>query len=313
MKTTMKTLAALLGVSLLSLIPAKAVDVINGDFETATPPNYNAIPNWNQVPNPSGLPGYPYVSGVEGWVVDGVGVGAWDNGYVPGTDRLTNKVAFIETYVGGGGSVPTLSLTQLVTGFTIDQVYELSYYENSRANPAVNKPTAETFVGGASVVAAHLVTPVNSQHEYSNPFHHRTALFTATAESMELEFRATQLNGNDTFLAIDNVTITPQGRNFVMNGDFETTPEGYYGAIPNWNQVPNPSGYSGYDYLSGAEGKWENGGVGPWDNGHVPGTNRLTNNVAFIETFVGAGGSVPTLSLKQTVTGLTVGQVYQLS
>jgi hypothetical protein len=315
MKQTTRTttwLVAAITAASLQITAQAANPVMNGDFET-TPPNfYGAIPNWNQVPNPSGYSGYDYLSGAEGKWEDG-GVSAWDNGYVPGTDRLTNKVAFIETFVGGGGSVPTLSLKQTVTGLTIGTVYELSYYENSRANPALNNPTAETFVGGASVVAAHLVTPVNSQHEYSNPFHHRTTLFTATAESMELEFRATQLNGNDTFLAIDNVTITPQGRNFVMNGDFETASPGYYGGIPDWNQVPNPSGYSGYDYLSGAEGKWENGGVGPWDNGHVPGTNRLTNNVAFIETFVGDGGSVPTLSLKQTVTGLTVGQVYQLS
>jgi hypothetical protein len=198
MKTTMKTLAALLGVSLLSLIPAKANLVINGDFETTPPGYYGAIPSWNQVPNPSGYSGYVYLSGADS---------AWDNGYVPGTDRGTNKVAFIETYVGGGGSVPTLSLKQTVTGLTIGQVYELSYYENGRAHPLVNTTTAETFVGGVSVVAAHLVTPVNSLNEHTNPFHHRTAQFTATAESMELEFRATQLNGNDTFLAIDNVAI----------------------------------------------------------------------------------------------------------
>jgi hypothetical protein len=313
-KTTRTTtwLVAALTAASLQITAQAANPVMNGDFETTPPGNYGAIPNWNQVPNPSGYSGLQYISGAEGWMASG-GVGAWDNGYVPGTNRLTNNIAFIETYVGGGGSVPTLSLKQTVTGLTIGTVYELSYYENGRANPAINTTTAETFVGGASVVAAHLVTPVNLEGEFSNPFHHRTALFTATAESMELEFRSTQLNGNDTFLAIDNVAITPQGRNFVINGDFETTPPGYYGAIPDWNQVPNPSGYSGYDYLSGAEGKWENGGVGPWDNGHVPGTNRLTNNVAFIETYVGGGGSVPTLSLKQTVTGLTVGQVYQLS
>jgi hypothetical protein len=198
MKTTMKTLAALLGVSLLSLIPAKAVDVMNGDFQTTPPNYYGAIPNWNQDPNPSGYSGYNYLSGADS---------AWDNGYVPGTNRLTNKVAFIETYVGGGGSVPTLSLKQTVTGLTIGTVYELSYYENGRAHPLVNTTTAETFVGGVSVVAAHLVTPVNSLNEHTNPFHHRTAQFTATTESMVLEFRATQVGVNDTFLAIDNVAI----------------------------------------------------------------------------------------------------------
>jgi hypothetical protein len=142
-----------------------------------------------------GLSGYQYLSGAEGW--SSPGVGAWDNGYVPETGQLTNKVAFIETY----GSASTLSLSQLVTGFTIGQVYELSYYENGRAHPAVNTTTAETFVGGASVVAAHLVTPVNSLNQYTNPFYYRTALFTATATQMDLEFRATKVGVNDTFLA----------------------------------------------------------------------------------------------------------------
>jgi hypothetical protein len=57
------------------------------------------------------------------------------------------------------------------------------------------------------VVAAHLVTPVNLQYEYTNPFYYRTAQFTATAESLLLEFRATQVGVNDTFLVIDNVAI----------------------------------------------------------------------------------------------------------
>lgn len=195
--------ALLTATLLLGISAAQAQLVINGDFETNPPGYYGGIPNWNQVPNPSGYSGFPYLSGAEGWASPGVG--AWDNGYVPGTDQLTNKVAFIETFVGGGGSVPTLSLTQLVDGFTIGQVYELSYYENSRAR--VNAPTAETFVGGVSVVAAHLVTPVNLEGEFSNPFYYRTALFTATATQMELEFRATQVGVNDTFLVIDNVAI----------------------------------------------------------------------------------------------------------
>jgi hypothetical protein len=207
MKQNRKITTALLGVSLLTMVSAHAASlVINGDFETAPSGYYGAIPNWNQVPNPSGYSGFDYLSGAEGWL-EPLGVTAWDNGYVPGTGQFTNKVAFIETYVGGGGSVPTLSLTQLVDGFTIGQVYELSYYENGRANPAVNTTTAETFVGGVSVVAAHLVTPVNSLNQYTNPFYYRTAQFTATATQMLLEFRAKQVGVNDTFLVIDNVAI----------------------------------------------------------------------------------------------------------
>ena len=207
-RTTTWLVAALTAASLQ--ITAQAANlVINGDFETTPPGYYGAIPNWNQVPNPSGYSGFDYLSGAEGWRAP-TGTGAWDNGYVPGTNRLTNNVAFIETYVGAGGSVPTLSLTQTVNGFTIGQLYELSYYENSRSDSTlerVNNPTAQTFVGGASVVAAHLVTPVNLEDQFSNSFYYRTAQFTATAESMLLEFRSTQQNGNDTYLVIDNVAI----------------------------------------------------------------------------------------------------------
>ena len=203
MKRKQKITTAILGFSLLTMVSAQAASlVINGDFETTPPGGYGAIPSWNQVPNPSGYASFDYLSGAEGWLQP-LGVTAWDNGYVPGTGQFTNKVAFIETY----GSASTLSLTQLVTGFTIGQVYELSYYENGRANPAVNTTTAETFVGGVSVVAAHLVTPVNLQGQYTNPFYYRTAQFTATANQMLLEFRATQVDVNDTFLVIDNVAI----------------------------------------------------------------------------------------------------------
>jgi hypothetical protein len=204
-RTTAWLVAALTAASLQ--ITAQAANLVrNGDFETTPPGTYGFIPEWEQVSFPSGYSGYPYLSGAEGWSAP-VGIGAWDNGYVPGRDQLTNKIAFIETFVGGGGLVPTLSLTQLVDGFTIGQVYELSYYENGRADPRVNTTTAETFVGGVSVVAAHLVTPVDSLNQYTNPFHYRTALFTATATQMNLEFRATQVGVNDTFLLIDNVAI----------------------------------------------------------------------------------------------------------
>ena len=203
MKQTTRTttwLVAALTAASLQITAQAANPVMNGDFET-TPPNfYGAIPNWNQVPNPSGYSGFDYLSGAEGKWENGA-VGPWDNGHVPGTNRLTNNVAFIETYVGAGGSAPTMSLKQTVTGLTIGQVYELSYNENGCAHPAVNTTTAETFVGGVSVVAAHLVTPVNLRYEHTNPFYYRTALFTATATQMDLEFRATKVGVNDTFLA----------------------------------------------------------------------------------------------------------------
>lgn len=178
--------------------------VYNGDFQIASQNRYGPIPGWTQVPNPSGVPGFAFLSGSEGFAAAD-GVGAWDNGYVPGTDLSTNRVAFIETFT----PAETLSLTQTVTGLTPGQMYELSYYENGRANPNVRITTAETFMGGVSLVAAHTVPPVDAMGVTTDPFYYKTAQFTATAESMVLEFRARQLNGNDSFLVIDNVSISP--------------------------------------------------------------------------------------------------------
>ena len=179
--------------------------VYNGDFQIFSQNGYGPIPGWTQAPNPSGVAGFAYLSGSQDGFGATNGVGAWDNGYVPGTDLSTNTVAFIETY----SPAETLSLTQTVTGLTPGQMYELSYYENGRANPNVSITTAETFMGGVSLVAAHTVPPVDAMGVTTDPFYYKTAQFTATAESMVLEFRARQLNGNDSFLVIDNVSISP--------------------------------------------------------------------------------------------------------
>jgi hypothetical protein len=179
--------------------------VYNGDFEISPQNGYGPIAGWTQAPNPSGVPGFAYLSGSQDGFGATNGVGAWDNGYVPGTDLSTNTVAFIETFTPAA----TLSLTQTVTGLTPGQMYELSYYENGRANPNVSITTAETFMGGVSLVAAHTVPPVDAMGVATDPFYYKTAQFTATAESMVLEFRATQLNGNDSFLVLDNVSISP--------------------------------------------------------------------------------------------------------
>jgi hypothetical protein len=195
------TCAATILIGALGVAQAAPV-VVNGNFEADANDTYGALTGWTQVPSPSGYTGFDYLSG--NIVFGGVG-GFWDNGNVPG-QGITGRVAFIETFVGGGGSVATLALKQTVSGFEIGKLYELSYYENSRGLTAI--PTAETFVGGVSVVAAHQVLPVDAQGASDNPFHLHSVQFVATAESLDIEFRSTQLNDNDTSLLLDNVSIS---------------------------------------------------------------------------------------------------------
>lgn len=94
----------------------------------------------------------------------------------------------------------------------------------------------------------------------------------------------------------------------VLNPGFEAAgePSGY-GAIPNWTEVPTPSGLSGFLYLSGVN----TSGGGFFNNGVTPDPTH----VAFIQVYGSGGGSsqVSTLTLQQMLSGFDVGQQYQLT
>jgi hypothetical protein len=113
-----------------------------------------------------------------------------DNGTIPnGT-----KVAFMQQ---------DGPLSQVINGFIVGASYQIRYFENAR-NGGV--PACEVKIGGNTIVATHLVTPVGG----SNPYREVVSdSFVATARSLELAFIKSNPQGGDTTLLIDNVSIVP--------------------------------------------------------------------------------------------------------
>ncbi|MEK7675337.1 MAG: LamG-like jellyroll fold domain-containing protein, partial [Verrucomicrobiota bacterium] len=149
------------------------------------------------------LPGYSYVSGngpITGWTSPGShgvnpvgGANPFaDNGAIPDG----NQVAFLQE---------DGALSQMVGGFTVGAEYCVQYDENSR-DCCGTMPSLEVKIGGATIVAAHPVSPVGG----SNPYHHViSSTFTAAGPSLELAFIKSNPQGGDTTALIDNVCITP--------------------------------------------------------------------------------------------------------
>jgi hypothetical protein len=81
----------------------------------------------------------------------------------------------------------------------------------------------------------------------------------------------------------------------VLNPTFDG-PSGY-AAIPDWTQMPTPSGLAGYDYLSGSRLI-------------IPFANLPLASFGAAQVY---GSTVPSLGLAQLVSGFVVGQNYQLS
>ncbi len=164
-------------------LPAdRAPVIVNPSFEAD---NFTVFPGY--------ISGNGPITGWTGLGGHGVNPGTFggpfsDNGKIPdGT-----KVAFLQQ---------DGALSQVVSGFTIGTTYQLRYFENARSG---NAPSAEVRMGGATILAAHLVTPVGGANAYydtvSDPF-------IATASSMLLEFVKGNPSGSDTTLLIDNVSL----------------------------------------------------------------------------------------------------------
>jgi len=114
-----------------------------------------------------------------------------DNGTIP--DGL--QVAFIQE---------DSALSQVISGFSVGGTYQVRYFENARTGPTA--PACEVTIGGNTIVAAHIVSPVGGANPYrevlSDPF-------IASASSLELAFVKSNPQGGDTTLLIDNVSFLP--------------------------------------------------------------------------------------------------------
>jgi hypothetical protein len=172
------------GFSNYELNPPRPPEIANPSFEADT---FTVFPG--------------YVSGngpITGWSAlngHGINPGTFggpfsDNGTIPnGT-----KTAFMQE---------DGALRQVISGFIVGASYQIRYFENAR-NGGV--PACEVKVGGNTIVATHLVTPVGG----SNPYREVVSdSFVAAATSLELSFIKSNPQGGDTTLLIDNVSIVP--------------------------------------------------------------------------------------------------------
>lgn len=155
--------------------------------------------------NPGGNPDTPAGPNgpITGWIQSGPensGLNPIANGQSPFADNGTiphgAQVAFVQSFTADAPN----TLSQMVEGLTVGSQYYLNFYENSRAATAA--PALEVTLGGVSVISTHNV-PSGGYREV------RSAVFTATATSLELMFIKTSPTGTDTTLLLDNVAIVP--------------------------------------------------------------------------------------------------------
>ena len=159
------------------------------------------------------FPGYVFLNGaINGWSSS---VGRLGLNPVAGSSPFADNGAIPHGYQVAFMQEEGV-LSQVVGGFTVGAHYRLQYYENSRAWSTGSVPYLEVQLGGATIVAAHPVTPVGG----SNPYHVISGMFKATATSLQLAFIKSNPQGGDTTVLIDNVCIV-KCDNLVDNGSFE--------------------------------------------------------------------------------------------
>jgi autotransporter-associated beta strand protein len=201
-------------------------------------------------------------------------------------------VSFIQ--IGG-------SLQQSVSGFTIGQTYQLSYFEAERGQAgAVSRPYAK--VGGQIVVAEHdrARLPQGFVQILSEPF-------VATATTMLIELgnndpaQAGAPTGDNTAL-FDRVWVrafTPTAAPVIPHGGFEEVAQ----PANNWKQASGAGGGS----LNGSAWIWTAGGGVTRNLGAFhPGGPAASEGVQFA-LFQNVSSAV------QTVQGFSVGNTYNLS
>lgn len=173
------TLLVLVGVA----ATAKA-DVTNGNFSPS-----------------NGVPGYGPVSG---WTEGGPLLGStnfdvtgfWNNGTLPAGDTTAG-------FIQGVGS-----FSQMLSGLTFGQTYQLSFMDNARdltGDDCCNAtPTLTVSVGGSTLLGPTAVSSVGD----SNPFHFITDTFVATSSSELLEFSSATPGGIDGTLLLSDVSVS---------------------------------------------------------------------------------------------------------
>lgn len=263
-------------------ILAATVSSVMGASITVTNPSFQA----DAFPNFPGYVGGGNPSGITGWTFTGTGnlgintVGGptpfADNGAYPDG----NQVAFIQ----GTGS-----LSQALSGFTPGKQYWFQGYANSRAGDTDDPVVGVTFDGGV-LLPDTLLPPVGG----GNPYHRVSIPFTPSVASGSLVISSRPNAGGDAAVVLDGITVIQRDANEVtiFNPSFEASGTnipgvGYLSNIAGWNLSASATGIN------------QSGGIFN-DSGFAP------EGLDFL--LLQNNGSA-----SQTITGLTVGQQYELS
>lgn len=198
----------------------------------------------------------------------------------------------------GDGSVTHLS--QAISGFTVGQYYQLSFWSEaigafSGANPfhvsLINGTTTNWLFGGGDIVP-----PVTGYSLYTS------APFQASSSVMTLDFADDGLSVVTYVSWIDAVAVYPvPGNNLVINGGFESPVE-----AANSHNV-SPSGI-GWAFTAGVSGA----GAGI-DNGNAYGRGGSIAFDGVQRGCIQSSGNGSVTHISQMVSNFVVGQYYQLS
>lgn len=164
-----------------------AVDIVNPSFEADL---FYVWPGYVG----GALPNTP----ITGWSsLDDHGINPVEDGRSPFGDNGViphgGQIAFMQ----GNGA-----LSQSLSGFTVGGQYYVHYYENARTG--ATRPGLEVQVGGSPVMPAHELTPVGGGNPYREV---SSAMFVATATTLDLAFIKSAPQGGDCTALIDNVAI----------------------------------------------------------------------------------------------------------
>ena len=225
----------------------------NGSFEWDT---FTSYPGYSSTGNNGSI---------SGWTVSGtsVGINPADNGADDPTPFANNglvpdgsQVAFIQTVTAERW------MEQTVVGMEPGEHYLLSYRENARSQ--TGRPRATVTLDGATVVAAHTVTPVEGSGSHTVPYRYvGSGVLTATSETADLRFSAVRAtSAEDASLLLDDIQILPARLLFADNfsvqanstdinpssNDLPGRQTGLYAGATYTERTSNPADYVQVDH-----------------------------------------------------------------
>jgi hypothetical protein len=188
---------------------AATIIVANGGFQDNAA-DFDTDPGYVGGGNPTSITSWTSSVGF-GHGINGPAGASSDPFYDNGLTSTNDDVAFIQS----GG----LTLSQLITGLTIGQTYELTFEYNARNNNDTPRPGLIVSVGDDSVATGQ-IDPVNVAGVFTNPFYGGSLLFTAGAASETLTIQKVDIVTGDSTALFDNfeIQVVPEPSGLALLG-----------------------------------------------------------------------------------------------